>query len=268
MKKCIQVLGFLTAVVLFFGSCDSSQSTGAFPSNSTLSTEQSAYVNPSKVEEPTRSSDSEPTSIKQNPATTQASTTFGTKATSTVGTKVTTSDKTSIGEVFDYVVTRKANYIARLPKDMFKVADIVVKGRFEETLEPYVTEYSMPVTKARFAVEYVFKGEMNLDRVIVEYYGGTVPLSTYLETLKPEEVSKLGIDLASMDLSNATVTYAQTKESVSVNYDDTFLLFLAHNEENSRYFILCDAYGACKMKDGKVYDLVNDAYVETDFLRE
>lgn len=30
-------------------------------------------------------------------------------------------------------------------------------------------------------------------------------------------------------------------------------------------FILCDAYGATKVKDGRIYDLSNDTYIEIDF---
>lgn len=170
-------------------------------------------------------------------------------------------------EGFQYIVSKKSNYIARLPKDLFRVADIVVKGRFEETVSTFVSNHSMPVTRIMFAIEEVYKGEADSDRIAVDYYGGTVSLSDYLKTLSPGEIVKLG-PYSADDLQYATVTYAQTKESVVIESESAYLLFLSHDAENDIRFILCDAYGACKMKDGLIYDLVNDAYILPDFLSE
>lgn len=167
---------------------------------------------------------------------------------------------------FKYIVSKKADYIACLPKDMYRVANVVVKGKFESEVDTYVAEHSMPVTRALFTVEKVFKGMTDSKKIIVNYYGGTVSLSDYLATLSAEEITKLGFDSTTMDLNNATLVYAQTKESVVVNNEDTYVLFLSYDKEKDIYFILCDAYGACKMKNGKVYDLMNESYIEPDFL--
>lgn len=54
-------------------------------------------------------------------------------------------------------------------------------------------------------------------------------------------------------------------ECVSVNEKDSYMLFLSYDKENDTYFILCDAYGACKMDKGLIYSLAEEKYVDAEF---
>lgn len=172
---------------------------------------------------------------------------------------------TGTDEIIDYTVTGYADFIATAPEDLYKTADVVVEGTFGETINTYVCEHSLPVTQVIFNVESVNKGVIPKRSIIVEYYGGTVPMYSYLNTLTEEQIAKMGIDRSVVDVSKMTVTYGVTKESVIVNQSETYMLFLSYDAENDTYFILCDAYGACKMDDGLIYSLQEEKYVQADF---
>lgn len=80
-------------------------------------------------------------------------------------------------------------------------------------------------------------GEREQSSECVKSTRGTVPLSDYLETLSAEEIAKLGLDLFSIDFDNAFVTLAHGTESVTVNEEDTYLLFLSYDKEKDIYFM-------------------------------
>ena len=172
---------------------------------------------------------------------------------------------TEADETIDYPITNYADYIATTPEDLYQIADVVIVGTFGETVQTYVCEHSLPVTQVIFNVESVNKGVIPKRSIIVEYYGGTVPMRSYLDTLTADQIAKRGLDRPDVDISNMTVTYETTKESVVVDRSGTYMLFLSYDAENDTYFILCDAYGACKMEDGLIYSLREEKYVQADF---
>ncbi|MDO4754052.1 MAG: hypothetical protein Q4A41_03520 [Bacillota bacterium] len=249
MKKSMRFLGALAICLFALSVCACGHGKEARTSNEAAETEKSTAESSSSER-----LSSVPDSDRIGSGTTEEST--GRQATD------------SAGHAKDYVVRRKANHIAHLPKDLFRLADLVVKGKFEEEIDTYVAEHSIPVTRASFIVEEIYKGEADSEKIVVHYYGGSAPLTDYFETLSTEEIEKWGLDISDADLEHATVTYAHTKESVSVRYGEDYLLFLSDDRERGIRFILCEAYGACKIKDGLVYDLWNDTYIEMDFLKE
>lgn len=172
---------------------------------------------------------------------------------------------TEADEIVDYTIVNYADYIATTPEDLYQIADVVIVGTFGETVQTYVCEHSLPVTQVMFHVESTNKGTIPQSSVVVEYYGGTVSMSSYLDTLTAEQIAKRGLDRPDVDISNMTVTYETTKESVVVDRSGTYMLFLSYDAARDTYFILCDAYGACKMEDGLVYSLREEKYVQADF---
>lgn len=168
-------------------------------------------------------------------------------------------------ETVNYTITREADYIATDPKDMFTIADVVVEGSFGNPIGSYVNDASFPVTQREFTVTNTHKGDVNDEKITVEYYGGTVSMSSYLDSLTEEQIEKRGIDYSAAEAVKMTVSYEATKESVSIDKEDTYMLFLSYDKENDRYFILCDTYGACKTDHGLIYSLADDAYIEVDF---
>lgn len=80
-----------------------------------------------------------------------------------------------------------------------------------------------------------------------------------------EQIAKRGLDCSVSEAAKMTVSYGMTKESVSVNEKDSYMLFLSYDKENDTYFILCDAYGACKMDKGLIYSLAEEKYVDAEF---
>lgn len=168
-------------------------------------------------------------------------------------------------EIINYTITREADYVASAPEDMFEISDVVVEGTFGDTLNTYVSDNSFPVTQVAFNVNSTLKGNVPDSKIIVEYYGGTVSMYSYLDSLTEEQILKRGIDCSVAEASKMTVSYADTKESVSVNTSDTYMLFLTYDKETDTYFILCDAYGACKMDHGCIYSLAEEKYVSVDF---
>lgn len=168
-------------------------------------------------------------------------------------------------EAMKHTITRNADYIATAPKDMFEIADAVVEGTFKEPIGSYVSETSFPVTQRTFAPANIYKGNVNDEEITVEYYGGSVPMSSYLASLTEEQIEKRGIDYSAEEIAKMSVSYKPSKEAVSINEEDTYMLFLSYDQESGRYFILCDAYGACRMKDGLIYSLAEDAFLPIDF---
>lgn len=172
---------------------------------------------------------------------------------------------TEADEIVDYTIVNYADYIATALEDLYQIADVVIVGTFGETVQTYVCEHSVPVTQVMFHVESTNKGTVSQRSIIVEYYGGTVSMSSYLDTLTADQIAKRGLDRPDVDISNMTVTYETTKESVVVDRSGTYMLFLSYDAARDTYFILCDAYGACKMEDGLVYSLREEKYVQADF---
>lgn len=171
-------------------------------------------------------------------------------------------------ESIEYLVTKKADYVACYPKDMYELADVVVCGKWGEKINTYVGENSFPITQRKFNIGEIFKGTISSEEIVVEYYGGSVPLASYLETLTPEQIIKQGFDSNASKNTKAMVTYAETEESVSVNFNDMYMLFLSYDDACDTYFVLCDAYGACKMSGENIYSLAEKTYTNTEFLHK
>lgn len=171
-------------------------------------------------------------------------------------------------ESIEYLVTKKADYVACYPEDMYELADVVVSGKWGEKINTYVGENSFPITQIKFNIREIFKGTTSSEGIVVEYYGGSVPLARYLETLTQEQIIKQGFDINASKNTKAIVTYAETEESVSVNSNDMYMLFLSYDDTCDTYFVLCDAYGACKMSGENIYSLAEKTYTNTDFLHK
>ena len=172
---------------------------------------------------------------------------------------------TNENDSINYTISKEEDYVACLPEDLFEIADVVVKGTFGKTINTYVCDNSLPVTQIVFNVDDVHKGKIAGAKIIVEYYGGTVSMYSYLDTLTEEQIAKRGLDCSVSEAAKMTVSYGMTKESVSVNEKDSYMLFLSYDKENDTYFILCDAYGACKMDKGLIYSLAEEKYVDAEF---
>lgn len=168
-------------------------------------------------------------------------------------------------EIINYTITKEADYIATTPEDLYQISDVVVEGCFIQKINTYVSDNSFPVTQTIFRVNDIHKGEVANNKIIVEYYGGTVSMYSYLDSLTEDQIVKRGIDCSVVEAARMTVSYGVTKESVTVNENDTYMLFLSYDKEKDTYFILCDAYGACITSEGRVYSLVEDEFVDVEF---
>ena len=71
--------------------------------------------------------------------------------------------------------------------------------------------------------------------------------------------------LLNADIYKADSVVFDLEDAVSVNEKDSYMLFLSYDKENDTYFILCDAYGACKMDKGLIYSLAEEKYVDAEF---
>lgn len=170
----------------------------------------------------------------------------------------------------NYIGWYLPEYQSVIPADVFQASAVCVKGKFGKTISTKMDDSAMIVTEIEFHVDHVYKGETKSETINVKYYGGTISFDTYLKSLSEEEIKNRYGDISSRNLPWKTVTFSpmNKKEAVSVNQEDTYVLFLSYNKEEDTYFILSDAYGACKTSDGLIYDLTKDAYTDMAFLME
>ena len=161
-----------------------------------------------------------------------------------------------------YYVSITADYVATDLKDIARMADLVICVRYEKNIDTYVSSGKLPVTRAEFLTLEVLKGEYAGDKIIAEYYGGTVTMYEYLQSMSESEKLKGGYDYTDEEAKNIFVTYLNENNGVSFETGGEYLLCLGYDENDGTYMILSDSFGMSEITDGQVYNKAKNEYIK------
>ena len=160
----------------------------------------------------------------------------------------------SLLEIPDFMLSKKSDYIATNMNSLFELADVVIVGSLKENVETYVSDNALPVTTARISVERMYKGTVDKPEILIDYYGGTVSMKEYAAKQSKEQLQKKIPDYSDEVYGNMKVGYSISKTDVTIENGKQYLLYLAYNKMNKKYFVLCDGYGARRMEGETAYD--------------
>lgn len=152
----------------------------------------------------------------------------------------------------EYPIAMTADYaIGTWPEELYKHADLVIIGKYVKNNKCFAKKLGMIVTESEFKVSKVLKGNYSLPKINLNYYGGTVPLKEYINSLVHSQIIKRGYDkLTEAEIDGKTMENAGLK----VYSDAEYVIFLSYDETDG-YFVMCDGYGMREVKGGKIYNL-------------
>lgn len=165
-------------------------------------------------------------------------------------------------EDYDFTIHSNADYIAIKPDDLYKNADLVIIANYNCDNKNYIGNNQSIITEASFDVQKVIKGEYKNNKININYYGGSVPLSDYIKCLSSEQMKKRGLDtLTEEETHKGRVTQVVDKSQIEAKKDENYLIFLSYDKENDIYFVLADGYGMRKLsEDNKIFNSDTNSY--------
>ncbi len=171
-------------------------------------------------------------------------------------------------EQANYTLEVHNDYIAILPKDVYKISDVVIEGTYQGDTKVFAdNELGNPITEGKVHVDKIIKGECDKEEINIQFYGGVIPFQEYLSVKGEEETKKLGLTgLTKQQKLNSTVELSKTKEMVTAKEGEKYLIFLVADTETDTYFVGCDAYGMrSKNAEGKFFNPDTQQYETIDF---
>lgn len=157
----------------------------------------------------------------------------------------------------DYQLVLQPDYIAVSIEDLYKDADLVIRGKLIKNNKCHVLDSSIIATEAQFEILETLKGSYNSKNININYYGGIVSVEEYISKQTKDQIKKKGFDSLSQDERNSLnieLSVDETEAKVSSNKE--YLIFLGYNREKNYYIVLADGYGMREIsKDGKIYNL-------------
>lgn len=163
-----------------------------------------------------------------------------------------TDDQTNEAYLDEYFISQTSDYISTDFNDIVKGADLVVRAKYIKNTDTYVSTGRLPITKAEFNIVEIIKGDYSFDAITVEYYGGTVSMYEYIQTMSEAEKLKGGYDYSEDEAKKIAVTYLDEENGVSFESDREYVICLGYNKDDGSYMIHSDAFGMSEVVDGKI----------------
>ena len=153
--------------------------------------------------------------------------------------------------------------IAAKVENVYELSDLAVRVGYVKTVDTYAQKRSgAPITIAAFEVHEVFKGEYTEKLIEAKYYGGMVSLHEYLQALDDATMNKADYDYTEEEAKKKFVRFERSVPSSEFSDTQEYMLMLSYDPVSEEYFVLCGGYGSPDIKDGKVYNAVEEEYVD------
>ncbi|MGE5456550.1 MAG: hypothetical protein ACM3O4_05570 [Ignavibacteriales bacterium] len=167
-----------------------------------------------------------------------------------------------------YKITKSADYVATSIEDLYKSADLVFIGTKNKDNKTFVGINGLIITESNCNVKEIIKGTYYNNNININYYGGTIRLDEYINSLSEEQIRKKGFNEFDIETRKTKlVGYPLSKTSVLFeNNIIEYMIFVNYDQERNMYFVMSDAYGVRKINEvGKVYNLDKEMFETIKF---
>ena len=158
-------------------------------------------------------------------------------------------------------------------ENLYKNADIVLIGTFENDIETYTSGVNIS-TKTKFKTSEVIKNKSKFnveDNVIIDRLGGTMKLSDYMKdniTIRDDEFTDIPINersdyyVVQEFAPNDKLNFESSKMDNSIGDNKQYIIFLNYIEEEDKLMLNSAYYGMREIENNKVYNYDTKQFTE------
>lgn len=166
-----------------------------------------------------------------------------------------------------YEISYSCDYIWTSVEDLYENADLVIIGTYKETKNTYYAkDYGRLISTGVVEAETVVKGNLIDMNFEIEYYGGIMSVSDFINQNGKEVTKQFVSD--NLEEQEVKERYIGEKSGTSVNAREghKYLMFLNYDKDTDHYFVGSDGYGMREVNnEGKVWNIDSSKYEQINF---